>query len=183
MIRLSRSLLAAVCAALLAASAKTAPAPGGLGDPCVANADCATGFLCAAGRCVLPANLGGCEPARKRCNGSDVEVCGADGLGWSLVTACPTGCSGGACRAQACSPGARRCEGDAAEACTPSGDAWALVQICPSHCDATTGQCKAPLCTPFSARCDPSGANAVLTCDSFGAASASPPTSPPDFIA
>lgn len=175
MIRLSRSLLAAACAALLASCAKTSPAPGGLGDPCVANADCATGFLCAAGRCVLPANLGGCEPARKRCNGSDVEVCGADGLGWSLVTACPTGCSGGACRPQACSPGARRCEGDAAEACTPSGDAWALVQICPSHCDATTGQCKAPLCTPFSARCDPSGANAVLTCDSFGAAYASTP--------
>ena len=80
----------------LFACAKTVPAPGGLGEPCVANGDCAAGFLCAAGRCVLPANLGGCEPGRLRCNGADVEKCGANGLGWDLVGSCATGCSAGA---------------------------------------------------------------------------------------
>ena len=169
--RMLRLLL--LCAAL--GCAKTTPAPAGLGEPCVENRDCATGFLCAAGRCVLPANLGGCEPNRKRCNGADVEQCGADGLGWSLVTTCPTGCSSGACRPQICSPGARRCEGDATEQCTPAGDGWALVQVCASHCDPATGACKAPICTPFSTRCDPGGANAVQTCDSFGAAYVSTP--------
>ena len=170
MIRLSRLLLLAA-SALIVSCAKTTPSSGGLGDPCVDNHDCASGFLCAAGRCVLPANLGGCEPGRKRCNGADVEVCAASGLGWTLDSTCATGCSGGACRPQTCEPGTRRCEGDAAEACTPAGDAWALVQVCPSHCDAGTGQCKAPICAPFATRCDPAaGSNAAQTCDSFGAA-------------
>ena len=159
------------CAALaLAACAKTVPAPAGLGEPCVANGDCANGFLCAAGKCVLPANLGGCEASRLRCNGADVEKCDVNGLGWSTVTTCPTGCTAGACKEQLCSPGATRCEGDAAEQCTPAGAAWALVQICPSHCDSTTGHCRAPVCTPFSTRCDPAGdATQVEICDSFGA--------------
>ena len=155
---------------LLAACAKSVPAPGGLGEPCVANGDCATGFLCAAGRCVLPANLGGCEPSRLRCNGADVEQCDANGLSWSLVMTCATGCSAGACKPQICTPGKTRCEGNASEQCTPAGDSWALVQICPSTCAADTGQCKAPICTPFSTRCDPAG-NPGLSqvCDSAGA--------------
>jgi len=137
------TVLALVAAAALAACAKSVPAPAGLGEPCVGNGDCATGFLCAAGRCVLPANLGGCEPARLRCNGADVEKCDANGLTYSTVTSCPTGCAAGACNPQLCAPGANRCEGDAAEQCTPSGGGWALVQICPSRCDAATGLCRA----------------------------------------
>ncbi len=168
MTRFNRLLFAGALA--LSACAKTTPAPGGLGDVCIGNGDCAAGFLCAAGKCVLPANLGGCEPNRLRCNGADVEKCEATGLGWGLVSTCATGCSAGACRPQACTPGTRRCEGDAAEACTPAGDAWALVQSCPSHCDLATGLCLAPVCAPFSVRCDPAGASSVQTCDSFGAA-------------
>ncbi len=154
---------------LVIACAKTVPAPGGLGDPCVGNADCANGFLCAAGRCVLPANLGGCEPGRLRCNGPDVEKCGGDGLGWDFVSTCATGCTAGACRPQVCTPGKTRCDGNASEQCTPAGDAWALVQICPSLCAADTGLCKAPLCTPFSARCDGVDATLSQVCDSSGA--------------
>lgn len=153
----------------LAACAKTVPAPGGLGEPCVANADCAAGFLCEAGRCVLPANLGGCEPGRLRCNGADVEKCGANGLGWELVSTCATGCTSGACRPQACTPGKTRCDGNASEQCTPAGDAWALVQICPSLCAPETGLCRAPVCTPFSTRCDAADGALSQICDSYGA--------------
>ena len=158
-----------LCLAALAC-AKTAPVAGGLGEPCIANGDCATGFLCAAGRCVLPANLGGCEPGRLRCNGADVEKCGADGLGYLLVSSCATGCTAGACKPQVCTPGRTRCEGAASEQCTPAGDAWALVQICPSTCAADTGLCRAPVCTPFGTRCDPGGDTALSQiCDSAGA--------------
>ena len=152
------------------ACAKSVPVPAGLGEPCVGNNDCATGFLCAAGRCVLPANLGGCEPDRKRCNGADVEQCDHNGLAWSRLDTCGTGCSAGACKPQVCTPGKTRCEGNAAEQCSPDGATWALVQICPSLCAADTGRCRAPVCTPFSTRCDPSGAtgNAQI-CDSYGA--------------
>lgn len=162
--------LTAILVCSLLACAKSVPVPAGLGEPCVGNNDCAAGFLCAAGRCVLPANLGGCEPDRKRCNGADVEQCGHDGLGWAHVETCGTGCTAGACKPLACTPGKTRCEGNAAEQCAPDGSAWALVQICPSLCAADTGRCRAPLCTPFSTRCDPSGAtgNAQI-CDSYGA--------------
>lgn len=155
---------------VLAACAKTTPVPGGLGEPCIANGDCATGFLCASGRCVLPANLGGCEPGRLRCNGADVEKCGENGLGYELVSSCATGCTAGACRPQVCTPGRTRCEGAAAEQCTPAGDAWALVQICPGTCSPDTGLCLAPVCTPFSTRCDPGGDTTLSQiCDSAGA--------------
>lgn len=145
-----------LCAAALAC-AKTAAAPAGLGEPCVGNGDCANGFLCVAARCVLPANLGGCEPGRLRCNGDDIEKCDSTGLSWQLQQTCATGCVSGACMAQVCTPGANRCAGDASEQCTPAGDAWALAQICPSLCDSGTGLCKAPVCTPFSTRCNPGG--------------------------
>jgi hypothetical protein len=153
----------------LAACTKTVPSPGGLGEPCVANGDCTSGFLCAAGRCVLPANLGGCEAGRLRCNGADVEKCGANGLGWDLVSSCATGCSAGACRPQVCTPGTTRCDGNASEQCTPAGDAWALVQICPSLCAADTGLCRAPVCTPFSTRCEATDGSLSQICDSYGA--------------
>jgi hypothetical protein len=152
------------------ACAKSVPVPAGLGEPCVGNNDCAAGFLCAAGRCVLPANLGGCEPDRKRCNGADVEQCDHNGLSWAHLESCGTGCSAGACNPLACTPGKTRCEGNAAEQCSPDGAAWALVQICPSLCSADTGRCRAPVCTPFSTRCDPSGATSnAQICDSYGA--------------
>ena len=150
------------------ACAKTTPGAAGIGEPCVLNGDCANGFLCASGRCALPANLGGCEPAALRCNGSDVEKCNDAGLGWENVTTCTTGCSAGACRPQACNPGQRRCEGDTAEACSPAGDAWTFVQQCATHCDTDTGRCKAPACAPFSSRCAPDGSAAVWVCDAYG---------------
>ena len=157
-----------LCSAL--ACAKTAPVAAGLGEPCVGNNDCATGFVCAAGRCVLPANLGGCEPGRKRCNGADVEQCDASGLSWTTSATCATGCSGGACKPQVCTPGRNRCAGNASEQCTPDGAAWALVQVCPSACASDTGLCRAPVCAPFSARCNPANANGnAQVCDSSGA--------------
>lgn len=160
-----------VVAAVLAGPlgcAKTALAPGGIGEACLLNGDCATGFVCTGSRCALPANLGGCEPATKRCNGAEVEQCTADGLGYARTETCVTGCTGGACRPQVCTPGAQRCAGEAAEACTPTGDGWALVQICATHCNPDTGRCRSPACAPFSARCDPSGAANVWVCDSYG---------------
>ena len=163
------ALFAALCAALAAAGCtKTSPTLGGAGDACLLNADCASGFVCSDGRCALPANLGGCEPGRLRCNGPDVEVCAAAGLNWDFKQTCATGCTAGACRPQACTPGQQRCSGDAAEACTPAGGAWALVQECATHCNPDTGRCRSPACAPFSARCDPSGAANVLVCDAYG---------------
>ncbi len=156
----------------LAACAKTVPVPGGLGDPCLVNTDCATGFVCGGGICALPANLGGCSPGRTRCNGDDVEKCAAGGETWELVSTCATGCIAGGCAPQVCTPNTLRCEGDASEECTPSGNAWAFVQECQSHCTAATGLCKAPICTPFATTCSADGLS-VLTCDSFGAAQAS----------
>jgi len=162
----------ALLAAALAACAKTAPTPGGLGDPCIANADCATGFVCSGGICALPANLGGCEAGLLRCNGDAVEQCAADGESWGLVTTCETGCVAGACAPQVCTPNTMRCEGDASEECTPSGNGWAFLQECPAHCDSSTGLCKAPICTPFATSCSQDGLS-VLTCDSFGASQTS----------
>ncbi|HUJ27496.1 MAG TPA: hypothetical protein VLW85_15835 [Myxococcales bacterium] len=159
--RLSAVVLACACA-------KSVPAGLGIGEPCITNGDCAAGFICTAGRCALPANLGGCQPNALRCNGPDVEQCGSDGLGYALVTTCATGCTAGACRPQLCTPNAARCEGDAAEACTPSGDGWALVQECATHCDPDTGHCRTPACAPFTARCSPGGANSIEVCDAYG---------------
>ena len=153
---------------LASGCAKSVPGSSGLGEPCLANADCAGGFVCAASKCELPANLGGCEPGRKRCNGADIERCQASGLGYDLVSTCATGCVAGACNPQVCSPGARRCDGDASQACTPAGDGWSLVQECPSHCNSTTGACTAPVCTPFATVCSADNLS-VRTCDSFGA--------------
>ncbi len=162
----------AACALALAACAKSSPTPGGLGDPCLANTDCATGFLCSGGECVLPANLGGCEAGRTRCNGDDVEQCDPTGETWQTVSTCATGCISGGCAPQICTPNAFRCDGDASEECTPSGNAWAFVQECASHCDQTTGQCKAPTCTPFATTCSADGLS-IVTCDSFGASQTS----------
>ena len=150
-------LRAFLCAALLAAACtKTNPSLSGIGQPCVLNGDCAAGYLCADSRCALPANLGGCQPAALRCNGADVEACGADGLGWAHVSTCATGCAAGACRPQVCTPGAARCEGAAAEQCTPTGEAWAFVQICSYQCEPKTGVCEAkpPICTAGARRCN-----------------------------
>lgn len=163
-----RMAMAAALGALLGACAKTAPGAAGIGEPCLLNGDCAAGFLCAASRCALPANLGGCEPGAKRCNGADVEACRADALGWDTLQTCPTGCSAAACRPLVCTPGELRCSGDASEACAPAGDAWALVQVCATHCNPETGRCRSPACAPFSARCDPSGAANVWVCDAYG---------------
>ncbi len=140
----------------------------------MSNTDCATGFLCSSGLCVLPANLGGCEAGLTRCNGDDVEKCDATGQTWDSVTTCATGCVAGACAPEVCTPNTLRCDGDASEECTPSGNAWAFVQECPSHCDPTTGLCKAPICTPFAVTCSNDGLS-LLTCDSFGASQTSAP--------
>ncbi|MBS2024122.1 MAG: hypothetical protein JST92_17095 [Deltaproteobacteria bacterium] len=161
-------LCAAVSLALLSGCTKTQPVPGGLGDSCLTNTDCATGFLCASGKCILPSNLGGCEPGRFRCNGADIEKCADTGLGWERQQTCATGCSGGECNPQVCAPNTRRCEGDIAESCSADGAAWLVVQSCPSHCDPDTGNCKQPICTPFSTTCSADN-KSVLVCDAYGA--------------
>jgi hypothetical protein len=170
-----RSRVSVVAALLaLAACSKSSPTPGGLGDPCITNGDCATGFLCSGGVCVLPANLGGCEAGRLRCNGDDVEKCDPTGETWAVTATCATGCISGACAPQSCTPNAFTCAGNALEQCTPAGTGFAFLQSCPAGCDAANGKCKAPICTPFQSTCSSDGL-AVKTCDSTGAAQTTTP--------
>jgi hypothetical protein len=53
-----------------------------------------------------------CEPTERRCSGSALEQCRADGSGFDPVTNCgtPQLCNQGAGRCNACVPGARRCQ-------------------------------------------------------------------------
>ena len=53
-----------------------------------------------------------CEPAERRCSGSSLEQCRADGSGFDPLTNCGTAqlCNEPAGRCNACVPGARRCQ-------------------------------------------------------------------------
>jgi predicted esterase len=129
---------------------KSDPSPavdGGLGQPCVGAAECATGFICAGGICALegPVGLGGACWANRDCRSdlfcTPVGVCGPAGTG-DVGDPCGTGAE---CRRElacelfgfggTCVPSG---SGDLGDACAALGDCLAGL-VC-----AADGTCRPP---------------------------------------
>lgn len=152
------ALCLALCLALEGCRDRALHGGAGVGDACSASADCAAPLSCASGKCALPRSLQACAPGTRRCDGSDLLACDADGLHEALVATCADGCSGGACLTAACAEGARRCGASGVEQCerSPAGMlAWTLSQACPAGCDPARTACAQLACRPLDARCAP----------------------------
>ncbi|MBI4173295.1 MAG: PGF-pre-PGF domain-containing protein, partial [Candidatus Aenigmarchaeota archaeon] len=77
-----------------------------------------------------------CALGAKRCSGSNVEQCSADGAAWAVVDTCQFGCDAAtsACAAAvACSAGELRCSGNDLQRCA-DGTRWETTETCPSGC-------------------------------------------------
>ncbi len=167
MTSLTRSMFALVLFA--AACGKLPPATAGLGEPCTRNADCAAPYVCSDATCILDAGRA-CTPGDKRCNGSAVETCKADGSGYAFDEKCATGCSEGACNPKVCAAGETTCDAGVAFSCLSDGSAWTFDHACPGACDADGKACAPPVCHPYETRCATDDPAKIETCDARGSA-------------
>ena len=99
--------------------------------------DCPSGTSCDAGQCL---SAGSCAPNTYQCNGSDVEVCNAEGTAHLFVKSCTADCDGGVCVGD-CEPGTRQCNGDDVEVCNSSGTAFEVEESCDTSCSDITNDC------------------------------------------
>lgn len=91
-----------------------------------------------------------CTAGQKRCTGSNLETCKADGSGWDSQ-ACENGCDSTtlACKAKEtpaekiCTPDAKRCTDTKLEKCKADGSAWEASEVCAYGCDSAKLECKA----------------------------------------
>lgn len=101
-----------------------------------------------------------CAANTRRCDGSNVKLCSADGTSESIETTClaPQACSDGACRDTACVPNARFCKEGAIWKCDSAGAGSALADTCPSgfYCRQTDddASCSTQSCSANAPMCD-----------------------------
>jgi hypothetical protein len=128
---------------------------------CKGAAHCRAGL--ASGSCAA------CIPNEEHhCSGVTLEVCAADGTGFTKVTDCPTAalCNElvGKCTTATCDAGKTACMGDTLTRCNADGTGFTNQTACGSGlCDAAGGDCN--VCQPGEKSCDQ---NNVLTCNAEG---------------
>jgi len=84
-----------------------------------------------------------CTPNSRRCSGSNLQKCSADGYSWDTLETCQHGCDPSAltCKqeiALGCDPGSTRCYGNESQECNSEGQ-WTLVEECEYGC--ANGEC------------------------------------------
>ena len=166
---------ATLAAALFVCAVGSGCGPGraraGLSGKCAADVDCATGLVCAAGSCTLPAGQRVCTPGARSCAGADLVECDVNGAGSNIVQTCPGACREGACVAAVCALDTRRCGAAGVEVCArTAGGAlvWQALQACPTGCDPGKVACLALACRPLETRCSPTAPGVLQLCASDG---------------
>jgi hypothetical protein len=110
-----------------------------------------------------------CDAPSTRCEGTQPETCGADGVWHEAGAACTYVCLDGGCTG-VCIPSSKKCSGLDPETCTAAGQ-WEAGAPCPFACDA--GTCTGS-CTPNTVQCATVAADGggslqgIETCDLNG---------------
>jgi len=108
-----------------------------------------------------------CVPGTRRCEGSVVKLCDAQGLQESVQQTCPSSqtCSAGACVDRACVPNSRFCNEGAIRKCNSDGAASTVVERCTGglFCRAEDDDvsCSPQACSVGDALCE---GNVATTC-------------------
>lgn len=129
-------------------------------------ADCASASqVCKAGACLAQV----CEPGSGTCGVGGLQVCNAEGLGWTAMS-CGTGeiCNNGACKPLVCSPSAKTCAGNQVMQCDALGLTAAMALDCGSAKVCKNGNCLDKVCVPGAVNCVDAGT--IQTCSADGLA-------------
>ena len=120
-----RTLFLLCCWSIAVGCTATSTVPGP-STTCTSDDDCPRPLSCLQGACLNKV----CEPGELRCLGNDLEICGLDGQGFGLKTACQAGCDEEttSCTDPVCEPFATRCYEGKVEQCLANGSAWNLLR-------------------------------------------------------
>jgi len=110
-----------------------------------------------------------CEAAAKRCDGTSLITCNAEGTEESTEQCGAAGCDGDSLTCNLCTAGTARCGDDVLYTCDEGGDEESAEPCGPAGCNSETLSCNP--CAAGTARC---ADDVLYTCEGEGDESATP---------